>query len=310
MKLWFNILFFLFFFLNSKAQHFPLISNFELNKNLVNPAAFIEDDIKVNLFYRNQWTGFEDSPRTMGINGMIKFRNMNFGLFIINDKAGIFEQNTIHLNYAYDLSLNEKLKLSFGISGGVDIYALNYQELNMGQDNDPFVLANKNNAPLPDFNVGLFLHSNIDDEKEVFSSTSFQQSFYAGFSIQHILDVITENQVAKNDSYLLKHYNFMGGYYLPVNKDLGLDANVLLKYVSDVPFQADLGFRAIYKNSYWGGFTYRSSNDIIMKLGLYISNNILIAYSFDLITSDIPSRTSHEFIVGYKLNKNIIVPKY
>jgi len=291
------------------AQHFPLVSQFEENKNLINPAAVIEDDLKVNLFYRNQWLGFDNSPKIIGLNSLMKYRNMNFGLFILNDKAGIFEQNTIHLNYAYALKLNETLSLSFGISGGLDIYALNYQDLNMNQDNDPFILANKNNTPLPDFNIGLYLHSNTDEEKEVFSS-NVQRKFYAGFSIQHILDVITENQVAKNDSYLLKHYNFMGGYLFPAGSDLGIEMNFLLKYVSNVPFQGDIGFRAIYKNQYWAGLTYRSSNDIIMKLGLYISNKILIAYSFDLVTSNIPNKTSHEFILGYKINKGMFIPKY
>ncbi|MCF6366234.1 MAG: type IX secretion system membrane protein PorP/SprF [Bacteroidales bacterium] len=309
-KFYILFLVFAYFSFQIRAQHVPLVTQFELNKNLINPAAFSNDELSINLFYRNQWTGFEDAPLTMGINAMKKFNNMNFGLFLINDKAGVFEQNTIHLNYAYDLQVAEKMLLSFGISGGVDLYAINYPELYLRQSSDPFLMTDKNNTALPDFNLGLMLHSANSQGKKVYSSTDTRQEFYAGISIQHILGVITLNDITKNGSYLLKHYNLMGGYLYPVNKDVGLEANVLLKYVKDVPFQASFGVRAIYKKAYWGGISYRSSNDIILKLGLYISQKILVGYSFDLVTSSIPSKTSHEFVLGYRLNNSVIVPKY
>ena len=159
-KLYILIIIFTYFSIQIHAQHVPIVTQFELNKNLINPAAFSGDELTVNLFYRNQWLGFDDSPTTMGINAVKKFNNMNFGVFLINDKAGVFEQNTIHLNYAYDLQVAEKLKLSFGISGGLDLYAINYPELSLRQAGDPFLMTDKNNTALPDFNLG-FVKPNV-----------------------------------------------------------------------------------------------------------------------------------------------------
>ena len=293
-----------------KAQHLPLFSQFELNKNIINPAAVSDDIFSINLFYRNQWSGFQTAPKTMGVNALFKNNEMTFGLFLINDKAGIFRQNTIHLNYAYDLQIAEKLKLSFGISGGVDLYAVNYQDLELRNENDPFILTGKTATLLPDFNFGLMLHSASSEDKKVYSSTEIQQSFYVGISVQHVLGVITVNDVAKNGSYLLKHYNLMGGYTFPVNNDFGIQSDVLLKYVSDVPFQARIAVNAVYKKNYWAGIGYRSSNDLILKLGMILSHKILIAYSFDLVNSQIPNRTSHEIILGFRNNNEVVVPKY
>jgi type IX secretion system PorP/SprF family membrane protein len=306
-------LFFIFFIYPSiqlQAQHVPLLSQFELNKNLFNPAAFSDEQFNVNLFYRNQWLGFDDSPKTMGLNAIMKINTMNFGVFLINDKAGVFEQNTIHLNYAYDLQIVRHIMLSFGISGGIDLYAINYPELNLYQKDDPYIHTEKNNVALPDFNLGLMLHSKNDDANKVYSGKGQQSEFYVGISVQHILRVITLNEITRNNSYLSKHYNLIGGYFFPLNNEIGLGTNILLKYVKDVPFQADAGITVKYKKKFLAGLSYRSSNDIIMKLGFNISDNFLLAYSFDLLTSNIPDKTSHEFILAYKYNYKPILPVY
>ena len=82
------------------AQHFPLLTQYELNKNLINPAAVPQEKFNINLFYRNQWTGFAEAPKSMGVNVLARHKKMSFGLFFLNDQSGVFKQNVIHLNYS------------------------------------------------------------------------------------------------------------------------------------------------------------------------------------------------------------------
>ena len=197
-----------------------------------------------------------------------------------------------------------------GISGGMDIYGINFESLKLLQANDPWLQAQNANTWLPDFNVGMLLYSDENGDRYVYSSTSDKPNFYVGLSIQHILSVITTNAIAKNDSYLLKHYNFIAGYKYPFNDVFAAEGNVLLKYVADVPFEADITARLFYKNNYWLGLSYRTDGDLIFKIGMYISDKILFGYSFDFATSQIQNKTAHEIVLGYRFSEKKFIPKY
>ena len=192
----------------------------------------------------------------------------------------------------------------------MDIYGINFEDLRLRQANDPWLQAQNANAMLPDFNVGMLLYSDEHGDRYVYSSTSDKPSYYVGLSMQHILSVITTNDIAKNDSYLLKHYNFIAGYKHPLNDILALEGNVLLKYVADVPFETDITARLFYQNNYWLGLSYRTDGDLIFKIGMYISDKILFGYSFDFATSQIQNRTSHEIVLGYRFSSVKFIPKY
>ncbi len=292
------------------AQHFPKMSQYELNKNLINPAAITSEDINVNLLYRNQWTGFKDSPNTFGINAYKKHKNMGFGLFLLNDNAGVFNQNIFHLNYSYALKVADDIFLQFGLSGGFNIYKVRFEDLEMYHANDPYIPLQNGSAFLPDFNFGVLL-SNIEEETQwAFGSLAQDDpTFYVGVSMQHIVSVITTNPIAKKDDYLSRHFNLMGGFKHVVGEQFQMEETLLLKYVAGAPFQADLGFRFFYQNNYWTGLSYRSSNDISVKLGV-IYQYLLFGYSYDFNISKIPNHHSHEIVLGFRMQGAKFVPKY
>jgi type IX secretion system PorP/SprF family membrane protein len=279
------------------AQHFSLLSQYELCKNIYNPSAITSDKFYLNLTYRNQWTGFDDAPKLAFLNAMYKSNNMSFGLFAINDKAGIFEQNIIQMNYAYLLKLDKEMWLSFGVSGGINIYGIKFSELNLSLPNDPIAFLQNGSTVLPDFNLGL--------------TYIYSTKIYAGFSIQHILGVTTSNSVATDNTYLGRHFYFMGGYKHKFSDTFSLSGSLLTRYMYNVPFEIELGVKSFFINDYWAGISYRSNNDLIFQIGFLIAEQVLIGYAFDLSLSKIPNKTSHEIVLGLKIRDyKSLAPKF
>lgn len=235
---------------------------------------------------------------------------MGYGIFFTNDQAGVFTQNTIHLNYSYALTVADDIFLQFGLSGGFDIYKIKYEELELYHANDPYIPIQNNSALLPDFNFGAYLSNISEDSQWAFGSLAQKDpTFYVGASIQHIVGVVTTNPVAQDNSYLLRHFNLMAGYKHPVGEQFQMEEETLIKYVQGAPMQIDFGLKMYYQNNYWAGLLYRSSNDIVAKIGITY-NYILLGYSYDFNISKIPNLHSHEIVLGFRMGATKFVPKY
>ena len=80
------------------AQQLPLFSQYQDNYLAINPAMVSrdyllnEDNISFGLSHRNQWTDFENSPKTQLIRGEYLYENGSFGLmtggYLLNDQTG------------------------------------------------------------------------------------------------------------------------------------------------------------------------------------------------------------------------------
>ncbi len=294
----FIILAFAFISLTVKGQQFPLLSTYDQNLNLVNPAKVSESDIKASVFYRNMWTGYDEAPKSFGANVLYKHNNINLGVFFLNDKAGVFNQNVAHVSYSYRMDVSKKLRLSYGVSGGFNLFAIKFNELRLHDENDPLLQTSNGNSMLPDFNIGIVLSSKPNISAKYLKPSSF----YAGISVQHLLGVVLDNEIARNDSYLKKHFNLIGGYRHFVSKDIELEEDILMKYIPDVPFQADIGLKMIYNSHYKIGVSYRTSNDVIFKLE--IAHNIFtFGYAYDYSIDRNINKNSNEVFLTYKLQK-------
>ena len=271
-----------------KGQQFPLLANYEYNKNLINPSAIALEEFNFSMIYRNQWRGFAGAPKLSGLNLSKSKRKTGFGIYLMNDEAGAFKQTVVHLNYMYNVFIIKKTVLAFGIAGGVDIYALNQNKLKLEESQDPFLEQYANNFVLPDANFGI----------SIFNLKSLKAKYYYSFgvSIQHIIE---------ND-YLQKHFNIDGSFkhkLINSKKKLDIEWNFLVKYVTKSPLLFDLGGKIIYENLMWAGVSYRTSNDIISRIGV-IKNNLQFGYSFGYSYKGIKSSNSHEIFISFrKINK-------
>ena len=70
-------------------------------------------------------------------------------------------------------------------------------------------------------------------------------------------------------------------------------------------FQIDFNARVFYKNDYWAGLSYRTSDAMVIMAGVKVSQ-YYFGYAFDYSLSNIRKYSfgSHEFMIAVKLGDN------
>ena len=100
----------------SNAQQLPQYSLYMLNEALINPASLSsKTDNQITLMLRDQWTGFEDAPKTQSIS----YYNLNHiklarGINILNDITGPISIINATLSGSYLIPIKDKNKLAIG----------------------------------------------------------------------------------------------------------------------------------------------------------------------------------------------------
>ncbi len=270
------------------AQQDPQFSMNMYNKLSVNPAfAGANDAICGTLMYRDQWDGFPGDPKTLLFSADAQIDDISggVGLNVLSDQLGLQHQLQLKVGYAYRMPLGDG-KLAIGADVGYVQNSLNGTFL-YNQSGDPAIPAASNTpfvvaAGAPDFDFGVYYHTT---------------DYYVGLSTTHLAASTLNYGTVK--SALAHHYYFMGGYKFPVSENVELEPSVLVK--SDAAStQLDVNVRAIFKNAFIGGVSYRLQDAIVLMVGYHI-NGLKFGYAYDLTTSDIKSysRGSHELMVGY-----------
>ncbi len=279
----------------ANAQQTPVYSQYILHDYLINPAIVgTRDFYDAKFHHRNQWVGIDEAPRTtvLSANGPLKNRKMGIGGYYMNDRAGHIQQNGLYGTYSYIAQL-EGVKLSFGLSVGIQSYTVDGTKLNLNESGDQVLSSGLQRSWVPDGTFGMMFYN---DRLRV------------GFSINQLfgssLTFFRDGNVATGN--LTQHFNLHGSYLLGQEEsDLNFVPYLLLKYVSPTPMQFDVGAQAIYKKNYWLGAAYRSDDAVSIMFGLLFRNNLSFGYSYDVITSDISARarTTHEIVLGIRFQR-------
>ncbi len=299
--------FLVFHTLNTNAQQIHQLTQYSLNDFAFNPAVVGKgtpqdySTIVTRASYRRQWWGAFDGaePTTMFISGHGNFsekKSVGLGAFLYSDKTGPTRRLGFQLAYAYHipLSLDRSHYLSLGISGGLINYALTADELDPYDINDS-AIGNGDSQTRGDANFGAYLYG---------------PNYWVGFSALQLIQSefrLSDQAVANDLATIANARHFYGsfGYRFDLNEDFQLEPSALLKFVKDIPFSYELNAKAYYQNKYWAGLGYRSEDAVMLMLGIALDRGLNIAYSFDLITSDIKSTAvgSHEITIGYDISK-------
>ena len=303
---WKDMLFVLFFFISllwrgsggeAFAQQLPHYSNYMLNNFVMNPAVAGNNPYFEGLSNnRYQWIGITDAPRTyiLSVNGPTKSLNVGLGGILFTDIVGPTRRTGFYLSYAYHIKVAEKVKLSFGLSGGVLQFMVDASKINLRNPIDQVISTGLQSVIAPDFGVGVYAYST--DKK-----------WYAGASMPQILqNRINFYETASTSlSKLATHFYITGGYKYQLNENFTLEPSALIKFVKPAPVQFDLGARAVYREKMWLGAAYRNLDAISVMVGYTMQENLTFAYAYDFTTSNIRkySTGTHEFMIGIKFHK-------
>jgi type IX secretion system PorP/SprF family membrane protein len=217
------------------------------------------------------------------------------GGYVFSDYNGIMRRTGGEVVYAYHIPLGYtnavQNSLSFGLAFTAYQYAINTNGAIYNHD-DPLLNAYDRSVFIPDFNFGA-------------SFTTVK--YYIGFSMTNLLrGSLMFADTSSVNRHELGHYFLTGGIKFPLAANWKLEPSAFIKS-SDMLFtaiQADITTRVYYKDDYWAGVSYRTSNAIIAMFGLRY-DRFYIGYAFDFTMTAIRSQTlgSHELTLAVKFGE-------
>ena len=212
------------------AQDEPIISQYIYHTNVFNPAvAGNVTDVTISALARQQWVGFNGAPSTQVLDayGYIPKAKSGIGLVFVNDMLGEQGSASLRISYAYCQKINDKAKLSFGLSGGfLDMYVKGSQ-LIYQETSDPGAI-----------------YTNISRWKPYFSAgTEFTgYNFTAGFSVTNL------DQSLKDATLFKEPRNYFGyvKYSWDINANINFTPSVFIRSAAFIT-QPEINLAATFK---------------------------------------------------------------
>lgn len=287
---------------NVSAQQLSMFSQYYWNDYVINPAfTGIKNTPRVQFGYRNQWSGFQGSPKTYTVGGHVGLNKLNMGLggmIFSDDQGGAIRQNGLMLNYSYQLKLNKNSGLSFGVAGILNQYGFNGSQI---QNINPDATLQANVTQLtPDMNFGVVYHLN----NQLFIGLAANQL------VQSRLSKFNTGGVNLSENQLIRHYNLSASYVKEINPKIDIEPYVLLRSTFIKAPQWELGGKVNYNKLVFSGLSYRSNESVIGLVGVNYEN-FMLAYSYDFTLSAIRNYSggSHEILLAYQFNKKSKSPE-
>jgi type IX secretion system PorP/SprF family membrane protein len=295
--------------LTLNAQQAPMYTHYMYNTLMVNPAyAGSRDALTVTALHRSQWVDFKGAPKTQTITMHTPLRNehIGLGLSVLNDKIGPTNNTSVFVEYAYMMKLTEKAKLALGLSVGANIFRADLNTLALDDQNDPVFQSNISNKVTPNFGFGAYYS---------------RERFYAGISAPNLMQNNYSVVDLPNGTSLSgkeqRHYFFIAGTMLKLSHNLDFKPTTFIKVTSAAPVEADLTASFIIMKKLLLGAMFRTGDAFGGLVGLDITDQLHIGYSYDwsygLKTSRY-NKGSHEIVLRYDFifssKKQIHSPRY
>lgn len=273
-----------------RAQQQPLYSNYLLNPYLYNPAyAGVQEGNQFSVGYRNQWVGFDGSPKTYlasGFGNLKKKPKMVIGGMVITERIGLLQRTAFYGTYTYILKINKKAKINFGLGiGGIQHKVRVYDARPFDKD-DNFMGSDVLNAFAFDANAGFHFYT---------------KNFFLGFSDQQMPNskILWDNTNGRNTNHFYAYtgYNFA----FDSKREWIVQPSILARTNSPAPYQLEYMVKLLYQEMIWLGVGYRHKSSTSFVLGCKINNEFMLGYSYDFTLSDIRNYSSgtHELMLSY-----------
>ncbi|MFT4600658.1 MAG: type IX secretion system PorP/SprF family membrane protein [Arenicella sp.] len=285
---------------NGIAQNQFHIGQYAIHQPFINPASIgTFDEINLALVYKNQWVKFDGAPHLGGFNYNMPVgkQHKNFiGVNAVMDKIGVSTSTEISGTYAYKITTGEKSRLIFGMSASLNLVQADLANIVAIDANDPLYTVNSPTFALPNFKFGSYF---------------FRNNFYVGFVMPNILenrvvelDGIPDGEFGFNASNL--HYYLHGGYKWRIKDKHNVIFSSLIKQVAGAPLQVDFNINTMFKDRFGLGLSYRTSNELMASVQMYIVPQLLLSYGYEYGFSALNNFYSgtHEVMMIYRINSS------
>lgn len=295
--------------ITTKAQQAPMYTHYMYNTLSINPAyAGSREALTITALHRSQWVDFKGAPltQTLTMHAPLKNEHIGLGLSLLNDKIGPTNNTSVFGNFSYIMKLNEKSKLALGLSAGANIFQSNLSTLDLDEQNDPVFQNDISNRVTPNFGFGAYYS---------------RERFYAGVSAPNLLENNYSTVNLPDGSNLVakerRHYFLIAGAVFNLTDNLAFKPTTLVKVTTAAPIQADVTASFIIMKKVLIGAMYRSGDAVGGLVGLDITEQLHIGYSFDWsygIKTFKYNKGSHEIMLRYDFispkQKQVHSPRY
>lgn len=284
------------------GQQDPHFTQYFDNTLFVNPAyAGSRGMLNMTAIHREQWVGFEGSPRstTFSMHSPLRYESVGLGLTVVNDQAGPVKQTMFYGDFSYTVRFKKAdRKLSFGLKGGVNMINIETANLITMESNDPKLLQNVRNTINPNFGVGIYYHT---------------PRFFIGASSPKILEK-SYNGIQSTTLERRHYYGIIGGV-LRLSSNWKLRPSAQIKITSGAPMSIDMSAAGIFRDKLWLGAMYRMNAAVGAFIQFQITHQFKLGIASDFGTQAIRNYNygTFEMMLSYDFNfrKNgIRSPRY
>lgn len=298
-----------------QAQNQIHVASFSQFQQYFNPALTGQEGSLLKTFYRNQWTGFEDAPRTWFISSELDLADVGawsrskrpgqlqeerpypylgaqhaLGFSILHDSFGPYRETQLYLSYSSKVRLSEKLNLRAGAAITYNGIFLDYLQLTLDQSNDPeyeaLINSDNNKVNKVDVNVGVALTG---------------KDFYLGYALRDAAQgkLTTNNDL--NNAFSVQHI-VQAGYRKGFSEQFGLVANGLFRYDNRRKETAEGQLKGVFLNTFWVGGGYRLNLAYTLTAGWHYKQ-FKLGYTYENVTQDARQvkGSSNEIVLTYDL---------
>ena len=280
------------------AQQDAQFTQYMWNTLYFNPAyAGVEGVTSLTATHRTQWAGYgggQPVTQLVSFNTPIFRLSSGFGLHFLNDKLGSQNNMEFQGSYAYHLHLKElNTKLSFGVSGGAYAQAINSNDLEPNQKDDPVLLFGRDYQIRPNFSAGVYFQS---------------QKVFGGIGVNHIVKSEFNFGNDATRQPLEDHMNVLVGYDYIYGRKITLSPSLLVQTDFN-QYTFTLSAMGNVDEKYWAGISFRQGESINLITGYSVlkDKSLRFGYSFDFVVKGVDAKsagalgTSHEVSLTYTL---------
>lgn len=273
----------------------------------VNPALMgMNDDLKFTMHYRNQWGVLDKGFTTYAFTALYPIfmnegkQKLDFGLNVINDKAGAFNNLDLSLAAGYNLRISSSGYINVSILGG-------YSQRSLGTGNltfdEQYVLGSYNSAN-PNTETTL-------NQKKGFADAGAGLMWYynpsraEGAKINAFLGASAYHLASPNESFVQsnavmpKRYTLHGGIKMLGEGKIDFTPNVIVHSqagTENIAVGVLMDYRMGEKSKLTLGAWYRKKDAMAFSVGVEVKA-FAITYSYDVPTTQLRGYVS-------KLNAN------
>lgn len=272
-------------------------SDYTRLRSYFNPAASGTDGLlNVAAAYSMQFAGYDNAPATMyvGADLPVYFLNPHHGAGVnfMSDQVGIFTQQRLGLQYAYNLRTSRRGRLAIGVQGALLTEKINPSGIDLEEQNDPAFPTSEVSGNHVDLGAGLYY---------------YHPKYWVGLSAQHLM-APTILLGEKYEFEIPRMYYFMGGCNIPIKRTLlSLQPSFLVQTDADT-WREDVQVKLTYEyqsRKFYAGVGYSPDVSTTFLIGGDF-HGITLGYSYQLYTSGVGLvNGSHEITVGYQTDLDL-----